>query len=171
MVDECVVAVYPTVDQATAAVRGLVDDGFPAAQVSLVTVGLQNRPEVVEELKLGDDAVYEAAVGAGMGGALGMLTGLVAMAAAGPGAIFLLGPMSSGIIGAIVGAYVGAVSGSSAHQQQIHHYQQLLESGQALVVAQGDPVELLRAQQQLEDSGATEVHNYARSEDEPTETA
>lgn len=171
MVDECVVAIYPTVDRATEAIRGLVDAGFPAAQVSLVTVGLRDRPEVVEVLKLGDDEVYEAAVGAGMGGALGMLTGLAAMAAAGPGAVFLLGPMSSGIVGAIVGAYVGAVSGSSGHRQQIHHYQQLLESGQALVVAQGDPVELLRAQRLLEDSDATEVHNYARSDDEPSESA
>lgn len=164
MVDECVIAVYATLNKATEAIHGLVDSGYPAGQISLVTVGLQDKPEVVEELKLGDDEVYEAAVGAGMGTVVGILTGLVAMTAAGPGAVFLLGPMSSGMIGAIVGAYVGAVSGSADHLHQVKRYQELLETGHALVVANGDPVQLAEAYRQLENTDASEVHNYARSD-------
>jgi hypothetical protein len=170
MVDECVVAVYSTLDKAHEAVRRLTDSGFPAAQVSLVTLGLKDKPEVIEELGLRDDSMYDAAVVAGLGGVLGVLGGLSVMVLSGLGAVFLVGPVGGGIVGGMAGAYIGAMAGWGVHEHQIDRYQRLVESGHALVIANGDPLQLVQAHRSLAETGPSEIHTYARTGDELPET-
>ena len=65
---------------------------LPTERVSLVTTRLMERPELVEELKMGDDSLHDAAIGAGLGGVVGVLGGLaVAVVAAPPSRRFLCG--------------------------------------------------------------------------------
>jgi hypothetical protein len=109
MVDECVVAVFPSTDAAKDAVHRLAESDFPAGQVSLVTVGLQDHPELVKELELGDDSLHDAAVTAELGSVVGILTGLSVMALSGLGAVFLVGPIG-GAIGAFTSIRFGTTS-------------------------------------------------------------
>jgi uncharacterized membrane protein len=166
MVDECVVAVYPTLERAREAIHRLTDSGFPASQLSLVTVGLKDDPAVIEELKLSDDSKYDAAVAAGLGSVVGILSGLSVMVLSGLGLVFLVGPIGGGIVGGIVGAYMGALAGWGAHEHQIEHYQRLVEEGKALVIANGDPLRLAHAYRSLKAMGASEIHTFARMGDE-----
>ncbi len=169
MVDECVVAVYRMVNEAHDAIHRLTDDGFPAAQLSLVTVRL-NDPEVIEKLKLSDDSKHDAAVAAGLGSVVGVLTGLSVMVISGLGILFLVGPIGGGIVGSIVGAYMGALAGWGVHDHQIKRYQQLVEEGSALVIATGDPLQLAHACRSLRGTGESEIHTYARMGDETPST-
>jgi hypothetical protein len=60
MADECVVAVYRRLDQAREAVQKLTASGFTVTQVSLVTLGLKDRPELLQEFTLSDNSMHDA---------------------------------------------------------------------------------------------------------------
>jgi hypothetical protein len=171
MIDECVVAVYPSIDQAHEAVQRLVDGGHPSAKISLVTVSIQTDPVVVEELSLNDDARHDAAIGAGLGSLLGLLAGLSVMVLSGVGIVFLFGPVGGSIVGSIAGGYLGSLMGYGVHQHQLERFERLVQEGNVLVIANGDPVELAQAHGLLSATEATELHTYARSENETPETA
>ena len=171
MIDECVAAVFPKLESAPEAIQRLTDGGFPSAQVSLVAVGLQEKPDSLEPMTLGDDSLHDAAIGAGFGGVLGMLTGLSVMVVSGLGVVFLAGPVGGVILGSITGAYLGTMAGYGVHEHRIKHYRQLIAAGNALVIATGDPLQLARAYRLLETTGPSELHTYARTADDSPETA
>jgi hypothetical protein len=171
MIDECVVAVFATLDKARDAVHHVTESGFPASQVSLVTVGLKDKPEAIEELKLGDDSLSDAAAAAGLGSVVGVLSGLAVMALSGLGAVFLVGPVGGGIVGGLTGGYIGAMAGWGVHEHQIARYQRLVEQGKVMVIANGNPLELAHAYRLLQEAEPSEIHTYARMGDEAPETA
>ncbi|MFO0911412.1 MAG: hypothetical protein U0795_00525 [Pirellulales bacterium] len=170
MINECVVAVYASIEKACEAIHRLTDQGFPADQISLVTAGFQDDPKVMEELQLNDDSMHDAATAAGLGGILGTLAGLSVMVLSGLGVVFLCGPIGGGIVGGIAGAYIGAMAGWGVHEHQISRYQQLVAKGNALVIANGDPLQLAHAHQELDKTTPEELHTYARTEDETAES-
>jgi uncharacterized membrane protein len=170
MIDECVVAVYPSLDGARQAIDQLNTSGFPSAQISLVTIGLRENAAVLEQLKLCDDSMHEAAVTAGLGSFLGALGGLATMVLSGVGVVFLMGPVAGGIMGGVAGAYIGAISGWGVHEHQIRHYERLIQNGSVLIIANGDPIQLLQAFRLLEKTAPSEVHTYARTGDEQPES-
>jgi hypothetical protein len=171
MADECVVAVYRNLVHAQNAIRKLTDAGFPATQISLVTVGLKEHPELVKELELSDDSLHDAAITAELGGVIGMLSGLAALVISGLGAVFLVGPVGGAIAGGITGGFIGAMAGSGIHEHKIRHYEHLIETGNVLLIANGDPLELAHAYRSLEATEVVELHTYARSDDEASREA
>jgi len=164
MADECVVAVYRKLAHAQGAIQKLTDNAFPASQISLVTAGLKERPELVKELELSDDALHDAAITAELGGVIGMLGGLAALIISGLGVVFLVGPIGGAIAGGITGGFIGAMAGAGVHEHKVRHYERLIETGNVLLIANGDPIELARAHHLLEDGYVVELHTYARSE-------
>jgi len=168
MSDECVVAVYKKLDDARKAVRELSEGGFPTPQISLVTAGLKDHPDIVEELQFKDDSMHDAAVLAGLGGIAGALAGLSVIVASGLGVVFLVGPIGGAIAGAVTGGFMGAMGGWGVHDHQIQHYERLIAEGHVLVVANGAPLDLARAHRVLEWTNTEELHTYARSDDEVT---
>jgi hypothetical protein len=165
MTDECVVAVYGNLDKAHESIQRLIADDTPADRISLVTLSLRDKPEVVEELRLSDDSLYDAAVSAGLGGVIGVLTGLSAMVLSG-GILFFVGPLYGGIVGGLTGGFIGAMSGSGVHEHQVHRYEGLLKEGKMLVIVNGDPMQLTLAHRVLEQTQPIELHTYARAADE-----
>ena len=111
MIDECVVAVYPTLDRARQAIQRITDGGFPAAQISLITTGLKDRPDILQELELSDDSLHDAAVAAELGGVIGLLTGIAVAVISGLGAVFFVGPLGGAVAGSVAGGFLGAIAG------------------------------------------------------------
>src|SRR5262249_22343938 len=110
--DECVVAVFDSIEGAEIAVRILKRGGFRTDRVSIVASNLKAHPQVVEELKLGDDSVRDAAIGAGLGGILGLLAGIgLAVIPVAGVIVFLIGPIGGAATGSIVGGLVGSMLG------------------------------------------------------------
>lgn len=171
MVDECVVAVFPHVSKAEYAIQQLASSGLPANQFSLVASGLKDRPDLVKELELSDDSLHDAAVAAELGSVIGLLSGLAVMVVSGLGAVFLAGPLAGAVMGGITGGFIGAMAGWGVHEHKLKHYEQLLAAGNVLVFAHGNPMELARAYRQLQETNASEVHLYSKSDDEATEPA
>ncbi|QDU74634.1 hypothetical protein Pan97_16460 [Bremerella volcania] len=169
MSEECVVAVYASLEKGQQAVHTLDRGDFPAKQISLVTRPLEEQPEVMEDIALGDDSARDAAIGAGLGAILGVLAGVAVTVVSGLGAVFLAGPIGGGIVGAAAGAFLAGLKGWGVHQEHIHHYQNRVKEGDVLVIAHGDPLELVHAHKILTETDPVELHTYAKTSSETPE--
>jgi hypothetical protein len=165
MAEECVVAVYKDTLKAKAAIDKLIASGFPQKNVSLVTATLKNEPvEVKRALELGDNSEKDAAIGAGIGGVIGLLGGGTVVTLAGTG-VFIAGPLGLAA-GAVVGGLIGAIRGWSVHTDHIPKYEQKLKAGHVLVLAHGsDPVALAAAEKTLYATQPVEVKLHAAVDD------
>jgi hypothetical protein len=111
-----VVALYDDFGSANAAVRDLVDNGFPRNDISLVasdingqySSSLANPNATTSNTEEG--ASVGAGIGAVVGGLGGLLVGLGALAIPGVGPVIAAGPLAAAI-SALAGAGVGAVAG------------------------------------------------------------
>jgi hypothetical protein len=164
-IEECVVGVYDSSPQAEIAVRILKRAGFRTEQISLVASSLHDKPLLQEELRTGDDSVRDAAIGAGLGGILGLLAGigLAAIPIAGM-IVFLIGPIGGAATGTIVGGLVGSMVGWGVRKDQLDHYEQLVRDGKVLLVVNGgNPLELAHAERILRETDSLEVNLHART--------
>lgn len=169
MAEECVIAVYGTPKAASDAVHILHRAGLPADQITIVATDDLDQANVTNDLKMGDDSIRDAAIGAGLGGVLGILAGVSVMAISGLGMVFLIGPVGGGIVGALTGGLFGGLAGWGVHETQIGHYQECLKKDWVLVVVEGDPLEVARADRILQESGAIELHLHAKTDSESPE--
>lgn len=167
MNDECVIGVYDSHDKAEQAVRILQRGDFPPAQISLIAPGIFDKAELAQELE--DDSVRDAAIGAGLGGALGLLGAGGVLAASGVGGVFLFGPIAAGLTGATVGAFLGGLTGWGVHHRDIEHYEQCVNNRQTLILVHGSPVELVDAERILKETDAAEVRLHAQTSSEAPE--
>jgi len=163
MEDECVVAVYETLDKSRKAVHILDRAEFPSSQVSLLAAGQFEQPEMTPGLDIGDDSLHTAAVGAGLGGGFALVAGIGYLVVTGA-EIFLVGPLTAA--GAVTGALLGSLSGWGVHEEHLGHYQQLVKQGKALVVAHGNPLQLIQAERILAETGVSELHVHATTGDD-----
>jgi hypothetical protein len=116
-----VVALYDDFNDANAAIRDLVDNGFSRDEISLMASDPENEysryiGETPEEEASGaaQGAGVGAGVGAVVGGLGGLLVGLGALTIPGIGPIIAAGPLAaalSGLAGAGAGAVAGGVTG------------------------------------------------------------
>lgn len=170
MNDECVVAVFSDMRQSELALRILNRGGFPIDQVSVVSKGLQNQPAEIDEIKMGgDDSVRDAAVGAGLGGIGGALIGTAMSAVFGLGTVFFFGPLGLAMMGVVVGGFLGSMRGWGVHEERIDHYEELVKQGKLLVIANGNPLQVIQAERMLKEADPLEVHAYAKTSSESPE--
>jgi len=171
MNDECVIGVFSDLQHAEQAVHVLDRGDFPTSQVSLVAKDLGELPESIEDFEMEDDSAQDAAIGAGLGAIVGVLVGVGVMAVSGLGVVFLIGPVAGGIGGAVTGAFLGGLSGWGVHEEHIKHYENLITKGRVLVIAHGNPLELIHADRMLKELAPAELHIYTRTSSEAPEIA
>jgi uncharacterized membrane protein len=170
MNDECTVSVYDDVEQAHRAVHILELGDFPITHTSIVTKGLRERPQEVEELEMGgDDSARDAAIGAGLGGILGVFGGVELGVVMGIGAVFFFGPIGLGMMGSVVGAFLGGMAGWGVHEKRIRHYEELIKHRKTLIIATGNPQQLIQADRILKETGPLEHHLYSKTSSEAPE--
>jgi hypothetical protein len=109
-----VFGIYTTVAAADLATDSLVKSGFSAADVSaLLPENLGSKPIATEKnSKAPEGAATGAGSGAVLGGALGLLTGIGALAIPGVGPLIAAGPIMAALAGVGVGGAVGGFTGA-----------------------------------------------------------
>ncbi|MEQ9410990.1 MAG: hypothetical protein RIK87_24980 [Fuerstiella sp.] len=160
MSEECVIAIYNTIDPAKEAVLALKESGFPSDQMSLATKTLKLEAEVREAIEFGDEMAKDAAIGAGAGALLAVFAEATAVAITGMGAFLVAGPI---VMGAIVGGLMGAANGWGVHKDHIPVYEKKLHEGKVLLIAHGDPVNVALADRILQGTDPLELHLHAES--------
>ncbi|HLH23351.1 MAG TPA: general stress protein [Chloroflexota bacterium] len=165
MAEQSVIGTYDSMDEADAAVRKLVEGGFPATQVSVLAQNLQSQKQVHGFITTGDVAKVGAGTGAWVGGLFGLLTGVALvfvpavgpLLVAGPFAASLLGGIEGAIAGAGAGGLLGALAGVGVSKQHIVKYEDQLKAGKYLLLAQGSAADVARAQSILQTTAPAEL--------------
>jgi hypothetical protein len=162
--DRAVIGVFPSIDDAQAAVEKLAAAGFPIDRISIVGKDLQSEIRVNGFVTTGDIAGPSAATGAWVGGLFGLLAGAAFLFIPGAGPLIVLGPLAAAAVGAaegaLIGGGVGALLGHFVEQKHIPKYEQLVRAGSYLVIVHGTEDDVARAQQLLTEAGSSDVERH-----------
>ncbi len=138
--NKAVFGIYTTVAAADLATDTLVKSGFPASVVSaLMPENLGSKPIATEKSsKAPEGAATGAGSGAVLGGALGLLAGIGALAIPGVGPLIAAGPIMAALagvgVGGAVGGLTGALIGMGIPEYEAKRYEGYLKKGGILLV-------------------------------------
>src|ERR1700680_2933078 len=113
-----VLGIYRTRTTAETAVDELISAGFPSADVSVLLPDVQSTKELAHEknTKAPEGTTTGVAAGGAVGGTLGLLAGIGALAIPGLGPFIAAGPIMGALagvgVGGAVGGFVGALIGT-----------------------------------------------------------
>src|ERR1700756_2085907 len=165
-----VFAIYSTRAGAERAVSGLMNAGFAAADMSvLLPQNLGDREIATEKnTKAPEGVAAGAGTGAVLGGALGMLAGIGALAIPGVGPLIAAGPIMAALagigVGGAVGGFTGALIGMGIPEFEAKRYEGRLQKGGILLSVHCDTSdEIHRAKEILERTGGEDVSSTGES--------
>src|ERR1700739_4433065 len=121
-----------------------------------------------KETKAPEGATAGAGTGAVLGGALGWLTGIGALAIPGLGPFIAAGPIMAALAGASVGGAVGGVTGAligmGIPEYEAKRYEGRLQKGEIPLSAHGDKYEeIKRAKEIMQRTGAKDISSTGES--------
>ena len=132
------VGVFTTVESARRAVQGLLADGFPKDQITVMCSD-ETKERYFQEFEhqepAGTYTPAAAITGATIGALLGGASVVVASAATGGVAILAAGPITAWA-GGVAGGLVGAMMTRGVEKELANFYQQAVIDGQILVAAE-----------------------------------
>jgi hypothetical protein len=167
---KAVFGIYTTVAAADSATDQLVRSGFPAADVSaLLPENLGSKPVGTEKAtKAPEGAAAGAGSGAVLGGTLGLLAGIGALAISGVGPLIAAGPIVAALagmgVGGAVGGFTGALIGLGIPEYEAKRYEGRLKKGGILLSVHCDTSgEIKRAKEIMKNSGAEDISSTGES--------
>ena len=159
-----VFGIYTTVAAADLATDSLVKAGFSAADVSaLLPENLGSKPIATEKnSKAPEGAATGAGSGAVLGGTLGLLAGIGALAIPGVGPLIAAGPIMAALagvgVGGAVGGFTGALIGMGIPEFEAKRYEGRLKKGGILLSVHCDTSdEIKRAKEIMKNTHAEDV--------------
>jgi hypothetical protein len=162
--NKAVFGIYTTVAAADLATDTLVKSGFPASAVSaLMPENLGSKPIATEKSsKAPEGAATGAGSGAVLGGALGLLAGIGALAIPGVGPLIAAGPIMAALagvgVGGAVGGLTGALIGMGIPEYEAKRYEGYLKKGGIfLSVHCNTSDEISRAKEILKNTHAEDI--------------
>jgi hypothetical protein len=162
--NKAVFGIYNTVAAADVATDTLVKSGFPASAVSvLMPENLGSKPIATEKTsKAPEGAATGAGSGAVLGGTLGLLAGIGALAIPGVGPLIAAGPIMAALagvgVGGAVGGLTGALIGMGIPEYEAKRYEGYLKKGGILLSVHCDSSdEISRAKEILKNTRAEDV--------------
>lgn len=166
MTQQSVVHIYPSLEDAEAAIKHLSDNKFPINQISIVTQNIETTKQVHGFITVGDMAARGASSGAWMGGLFGLLVSAAFIWVPGFGPLFVAGPFAAALLGSVEGiaagaagdGLLGALLGWGISKEHIIKYEELIKSGKYLVIVNGDESQVNRARSLLD--GLTADQKY-----------
>src|ERR1700690_4267879 len=108
MAEQSVVHSYHHLAEAEDAVKRLMDQKFPTAQISIVTQNIRTEKHVHGYITTGEVAKGGAKGGAWMGGLFGLLIGAAFLWIPGVGPVIVAGPFAAALMGGLFGLLIGA---------------------------------------------------------------
>jgi hypothetical protein len=173
------IGVFSKRSDAELALAELRNSNFPMDRVSVIVQDRDGNREVAgvettEEFgnKADEGAKTGAVTGGAVGGLTGLLVGLGTLAIPGIGPIMLAGAAATALattvagsaIGAAAGSLLGALIGLGIPEERARNYADRVSRGDYLVIVDGTPEEIRRAQTILSDRGIEDWEVYDRSE-------
>ncbi len=162
--NKAVLGFVTTRAQAEAIVSNLQSEGFGTNDISVLFPDTQGTHDFAHEkhTKAPEGAVAGVGAGGAIGGTLGLLAGIGALAIPGLGPFIAAGPILAALSGAAAGAAVGGVAGAlvgmGIPELEAKQYEGKLKQGNILLsIHVEDGNERTRAKKVLEVGGATDI--------------
>ena len=159
-----VFGIYSSVAQAEAAVDTLVRDRFRNDAISVLLPDRQGSKDFAHEknTKAPEGATTGVAAGGTIGGALGLLAGIGALAIPGVGPFIAAGPIMGALaglgVGGAVGGLIGALVGMGLPEYEAKRYEGRVKDGGVLLSVHCDSSEeITRAKDILKRTGAQDI--------------
>jgi TusA-related sulfurtransferase len=151
-------------DQADTIVQRLKDAGFSNNSVSVLFPDKKNTRDFAHEkkTKLPEGGTIGAGAGGAIGGTLGWLAGIGALAIPGIGPFIAAGPIMAALGGAAIGGAVGGLSGMliglGVPELEAKQYEGKIKEGNILIsVHTDDPDSVKLAKEIFENEGAEDI--------------
>src|SRR5271168_4001780 len=172
-----VFGIFTTVASADNATDSLVRSGFAATDISaLLPENLGTKQIGTEKAtKAPEGATAGAGTGAVLGGALGLLAGIGALAIPGVGPLVAAGPIVAALagvgVGGAVGGLTGALIGMGIPEYEAKRYEGRVKDGGILLsVHSNSSDDTKRAKEILEQTGAQDISSTGEAHGEKTTT-
>jgi len=156
--------------QAENIVQRLGQDGFPNSDISVIFPDKHGTKDFAHEhnTKAPEGAVAGVASGGVVGGALGLLAGIGALAIPGFGPFIAAGPLMAALSGAAAGATVGGIAGAligmGIPEIEAKKYEGKLRGGNILIAAHvGDSAAESRVKEIFRREGAHDISSTSES--------
>jgi hypothetical protein len=165
-----VFGIYPSLSSADNATETFVRSGFPADDISaLLPENLGSRQIGTEKAtKAPEGAATGAGSGAILGGTLGLLAGIGAIAIPGVGPFIAAGPIMAVLagvgVGGAVGGFTGALIGLGIPEYEAKRYEGRMQKGAILLsVHCNTSDEVKRAKELMKGTGAEDISSTGES--------
>jgi hypothetical protein len=165
-----VFGIYSTLSSADSATDSLIRSGFLPADISaLLPENLGSRQIRTEKAtKAPEGAATGAGSGAVLGGALGLLAGIGALAIPGVGPFIAAGPIMAALagvgVGGAVGGFTGALIGLGIPEYEAKRYEGRMKKGGVLLSVHCDTSEEIKqAKRLMKNTGAEDISSTGES--------
>jgi hypothetical protein len=165
-----VFGIYSSLASADNATDVLVRAGFPASDISALLPDNLGTKEIGTQkaTKAPEGAATGAGSGAVLGGALGLLAGIGAIAIPGVGPFIAAGPIIAALAGVGVGGAVGGVTGAliglGIPEYEAKRYEGRIQKGGILLSVHCDTSdEIKRAKEIMKNTGAEDISSTGES--------
>jgi hypothetical protein len=172
-----VFGIYASGDHAERAVDSLIAAGYPSSSISVLLPDTRSTREFAHEkdTKAPEGTAAGVTAGGVVGGTLGVLAGLGALAIPGVGPIIAAGPIMAGLaglgVGGAVGGLVGALIGMGIPEYEAKRYEGRVKGGGTLLSVHCDTSEQIsRVKDLLKGTGATDIASTGESAADTTGT-
>jgi hypothetical protein len=165
-----VFGIYRDRMHAEQAVDALLDSGFRREDISILLPQNEGTKDFAPEkgTKAPEGTAAGAGAGAAIGGTLGLLAGIGALAIPGLGPFIAAGPIMGALAGigtgGVVGGVVGALVGMGIPEYEAKRYEGLIREGKVLLSVHCDNSDWVkRAKDILETTGAADISSAGES--------
>jgi hypothetical protein len=165
-----VYGIYASEIQAEQAVDSLMRAGFPSGDISVLLPDTKSTKDFAhqKDTKAPEGTATGATAGGIIGGTLGVLAGIGALAIPGLGPFIAAGPIMGGLaglgVGGAVGGFVGALVGMGIPEYEAKRYEGRLKKGGVLLSVHCDTSEeISRAKDLLKNTGAEDISSASES--------
>ena len=162
--NKAVFGIYPNTAVAESAVDRLVNGGFSNDDVSVLMSDVEGTKDFAHEkaTKAPEGTAVGVTTGGVVGGTLGLLAGIGALAIPGVGPLIAAGPIMGALaglgVGGAVGGLVGALVGMGIPEYEAKRYEGRVKDGGVLLsVHCNTTAEITRAKAVLKETGAEDI--------------
>jgi hypothetical protein len=159
-----VFGIYATSSQAERAVDALMAAGFSSSAISVLLPDTQSTQAFAhhKDTKAPEGTAVGVSAGGAIGGVLGVLAGIGALAIPGVGPLIAAGPIMAGLaglgVGGAVGGLVGALMGMGIPEYEAKRYEGHVKGGGTLLSVHCDTAdEISRAKNILKGTAAQDI--------------
>src|ERR1700689_1450543 len=172
-----VFGIYTTRESVERAVDTFLKSGFTTSDVSvLLPENLGGKPLATDKAtKAPEGATAGGGAGAVIGGTLGLLAGIGALAIPGVGPFIAAGPIMAALaglgVGGAVGGFTGALIGMGIPEYEAKRYEGRIKNGGILLSAHCDTSEeIKRAKEVMKETGAEDISSTGEASSDSSGT-